>query len=63
MLNHYVGLDHSSERSQYVRMEATVSDMRLLMVAAVAGENQGLLKSPSTANQRDVVVISNMEVR
>jgi len=46
-----------------VRMEATVSDMRLLMVVAVAGENQGLLKSPSTANQSDVVVISNMEVR
>jgi len=50
-------------RDQYVRVEATVSDMRLLMVAAVAGENQGLLKSPSTANQSDVVVISNMEVR
>jgi hypothetical protein len=31
--------------------------MRLLMVAAVVGENQGLLKSPSTANQSDVVVI------
>jgi len=44
-------------------MEATVSDMRLLMVAAVAGENQGLVESPSTANQSDVVVISNMEVK
>jgi hypothetical protein len=38
-------------------MDGRVSEMRLLMVAAVAGENQGLLKSPSTANQSDVVVI------
>jgi len=48
-------------RDQCLRIEATASDMTLL-VAAVAGKSQGLFKSLIMANQSDVMVISNMEV-